>query len=74
MLLRGVEVTRGQLAQAEVVVDRVVVRVLLMELGEQGLRLSVLAFGVGSRGREEKIVPRLRLDREGATEQREGCV
>ena len=72
MLLGRVEVLQGHFAQAEVVVDRVVVRVLLMEPGEQGFRLRVLPFGVCCRGREEKIVPRLPLRREDATEQREG--
>ncbi len=74
MRLGRVEVTRVQLAQAEVVVDGVVVRVLRVKLREQLLRLAVLTFGVGRRGRQEKIIPRLPLRREGAREQKEGCV
>ena len=72
MLLGGVEVAQGHLAQPEVVIDGIVLRILLVQLREHQLCLRILPFGIGGRGGQEQVVARLRM--KGAAEQAQGSI
>ena len=63
-----------ELAQAQIVVDRVVFGVQLVQLFEKRPGLRDVLFGVGRNGRKEKAVHRLHLRPGGKTEQEQGQI